>query len=80
MDISSAAHRAEELRAAMEVMPIELESGLIPVTVSLGVAVSTNSSESTARLIAAADAALYGAKAAGRNRVNVSHSGQLADH
>lgn len=79
MDLGSAAHRAEELRALMEAAPVELESGLIPVTVSLGVAVSTNDCESAARLIAAADAALYGAKAAGRNRVNVSHTGQLTN-
>lgn len=79
MDIGSATHRAEELRAAMEAAPIELESGLIPVTVSLGVAARTNDGESAGRLIAAADAALYGAKAAGRNRVNVGHAGQLTD-
>jgi diguanylate cyclase (GGDEF)-like protein/PAS domain S-box-containing protein len=79
MDVSSAAHRAEELRVAMESTPIELEAGPIPVTVSLGVAGRADDGESTGRLIAAADAALYGAKAAGRNRVNVSHAAQLAD-
>jgi diguanylate cyclase (GGDEF)-like protein len=72
MDIDSAAQRAEELRATMETTPVELPLGSIPVTVSLGVAVCPADGTSAETLIAAADAALYAAKAAGRNRVVVS--------
>jgi diguanylate cyclase (GGDEF)-like protein len=46
------------------------------VGMSIGVAsVQTDSPRDTDQLIAAADAALYGAKAAGRNRVMVSRAG-----
>jgi len=69
MDIGNAAHRAEELRMAMEMTPVELSHGSIPVTISLGVAACPPSGRTAEALIAAADAALYAAKAAGRNRV-----------
>jgi diguanylate cyclase (GGDEF)-like protein/PAS domain S-box-containing protein len=72
MDIGSAAHRAEELRMAMEMTPVELPAGSISITVSLGVAAFPADGTSADALIAAADNALYAAKAAGRNRVVAS--------
>jgi diguanylate cyclase (GGDEF)-like protein len=45
------------------------ETGEIPITVSLGVAMSGGAGGDAGRLIAAADEALYRAKKAGRNRV-----------
>jgi len=44
----------------------------VPVTVSIGVAVSGEGSVDTDELVACADAALYSAKAGGRDRVEVS--------
>ena len=69
MDIGNAAHRAEELRVATEMTPVELSHGIDSgddLTRRRGA--HSNGSNCEA-LIAAADAALYGAKAAGRNRV-----------
>jgi len=63
---------AERLRAACEALAIpHLASPVSPVvTISLGVASCVPSAESSAEfLIAQADAALYRAKEAGRNRV-----------
>jgi len=48
---------------------IEAVSATLPVTVSIGVAVSANSYLDGASFLAAADAAMYLAKRAGRNRV-----------
>lgn len=58
----------ERLRATVADTPIETRAGPIPVTVSIGVARGTGQSTVDA-LLAAADVALYQAKAAGRNRV-----------
>jgi len=71
-DIAAALSMAERLRAACEALAIpHLASPVSPVvTISLGVASCVPSAESSAEfLIAQADAALYRAKEAGRNRV-----------
>lgn len=62
---------AERLRAGVEALEIGHDGVRIPVTVSIGVATqsSERSYESVAELLATADAALYRAKEAGRNRV-----------
>ena len=55
---------AERLRAAVEAMDAP-----VPVTASIGVAAAPAQGTASADLLAAADAALYEAKSAGRNRV-----------
>jgi diguanylate cyclase (GGDEF)-like protein len=59
---------AERLRGAIEHKRFEHGSRVIPVTVSIGAAVDRRITDPQA-LIAAADAAMYEAKRAGRNRV-----------
>jgi diguanylate cyclase (GGDEF)-like protein len=58
----------ERLRAAVAAAEITTKAGIVSLTVSIGVAPGTGQSTVDA-LIAAADAALYQAKAEGRNRV-----------
>lgn len=67
-----AIERAERLRAAMAATPVGYATFLIPVSASFGVATFPRDGRSGDELIAAADCALYAAKAAGRNRVHVS--------
>jgi diguanylate cyclase (GGDEF)-like protein len=59
---------AERLRVAVEELKLEHEGRTIPVTISVGAAVDRRITDPHA-LIAAADAAMYEAKRAGRNRV-----------
>jgi diguanylate cyclase (GGDEF)-like protein len=58
----------ERLRAAVERARFEHEGRVIPVTISIGAAVARKPQQ-VQPLIAAADAAMYEAKRAGRNRV-----------
>ena len=58
----------ERLRAGVAAAEITTKAGIVSLTVSIGVAPGTGQSTVDA-LIAAADAALYQAKAEGRNRV-----------
>ena len=60
---------AESIRSAVEQLVIPYQGQHIPVTISIGLASFPTNIHSTADLIAAADAALYRAKSAGRNRV-----------
>ena len=62
---------AERLRAALEKTPIPTDQGEARVTVSIGLAI-TPVGVSAGEAVAAADAALYRAKALGRNRVEVA--------
>ncbi len=64
---------AERIRAAMEALRIPLEDGQPPVgrTASIGVA-EFSAGDSIEKLLSHADAALYQAKEAGRNRVECS--------
>ena len=59
----------ERLRAAVARARFEFEGKVIPVTVSVGAAVA-HKPQQAQPLIAAADAAMYEAKRAGRNRVS----------
>jgi diguanylate cyclase (GGDEF)-like protein len=69
-DLSTAVDLAERLRRTVETGHFDAEGTVIPVTISVGVASLTQLPERTAAaLVAAADEALYRAKAAGRNRV-----------
>lgn len=68
-----ALRRAEEIRAAIgSLSVIHMRRVLGPVSVSIGVACFPQHGGSPERLLAAADSALYRAKADGRNRVVVS--------
>ncbi|MEX2519019.1 MAG: diguanylate cyclase [Paracoccaceae bacterium] len=64
-----AMERAEQLRQAIEAMQLRHRSEVLNVTVSAGLAVLTEASESLQELLHRADEALYSAKASGRNRV-----------
>jgi two-component system cell cycle response regulator len=69
---------AERLRTRIADSPFELPGSgdPLPVTVSIGVATTTDPQEEAARLVARADASLYMAKRSGRNR---SCSAELPD-
>ena len=60
---------AERVRAAVEQASIAAEAKTLQVTVSIGAAQRTPADTGWTSLLAASDAALYRAKAAGRNRV-----------
>src|SRR5215208_624990 len=70
-DASGAAKLAERMRHAIESLHVPRVdgSGTIDVTASFGVASVPDNAHDRNELIAAADAALYAAKAAGKNRV-----------
>lgn len=65
---------AERVRAVVEALAVEHEGRRIPITVSVGAATHSpeRAIESCEALVAMADAALYRAKEAGRNRVWVA--------
>ncbi len=70
---------AERLRSLVESLPIKSIGGIdLSLTVSIGVAEQPQENESEEKLIELADAALYQAKALGRNNVVAASSG--ADH
>jgi len=65
--------RAEEIRKAIGQKPMPSSSGPVPVTMSLGLLVSKDwGCRPVDELLQEADAALYAAKAAGRNCVKVA--------
>jgi diguanylate cyclase (GGDEF)-like protein len=66
-----AAERAERLRRAVAALPLGEGPPGIGVTATFGVASFPTHGRTFQELIAAADGALYAAKAEGRNRVNV---------
>jgi diguanylate cyclase (GGDEF)-like protein/PAS domain S-box-containing protein len=68
----NAIERAEQLCATMASAPVCYGESQIAVTASFGVATFPRDGRTGDELIAAADSALYAAKAAGRNRVIVN--------
>jgi diguanylate cyclase (GGDEF)-like protein len=66
---------AERLRVAIADQPIATDAGPLSVTVSIGIAHLTAEQTDVETLLANADAALYQAKRAGRNRVVLADSG-----
>ena len=68
------ANVAERLRLAVGEEPVWLPSGPVRVTISIGGA-SGGDSILLDDLLASADEALYRAKAAGRNRLEIARSG-----
>lgn len=74
--IEVARKRAEHLRQALEVLTLEFDGKpLGSVTLSAGVAALQPHQQNWAQVMRNADAALYAAKQAGRNRVLVSEDG-----
>ncbi|HEY6773478.1 MAG TPA: GGDEF domain-containing protein [Oxalicibacterium sp.] len=67
-DAAAAMVIAERLRLTLAAVPDTAQIRLVPCTVSIGMAVRTEQ-ESVADLMRRADAALYQAKAGGRNRI-----------
>lgn len=67
--VAGAAAVCEKIRRAVELHPWDDVSPGLAVTVSLGWTALTDRMETSGALVAAADTALYRAKAAGRNRV-----------
>ncbi|MCC7043117.1 MAG: diguanylate cyclase [Acidobacteria bacterium] len=74
-ELPMAIELAQRLRHVVEAASFETDRGPLRVTISVGVASLAQVTERTAAaLLAAADEALYRAKAAGRNRVEVRHA------
>lgn len=71
-ELDGAAELAERLREAVELKRIEWQGSVIPLTISCGVAEYPLSANTAEGLLAAADEALYAAKAAGRNCVRIA--------
>jgi two-component system, cell cycle response regulator len=71
-DARGALHVAERMREAVVSEPIVVDSHALAITMSVGVAELAPQDETPDQLIARADAALYAAKAGGRNRVELS--------
>ena len=72
-DSASAVLVGERIRKSIEKDRVSTADGAIPITISIGVAVSSKGKEKNAdALVRAADAALYRAKEKGRNRVEVA--------
>jgi diguanylate cyclase (GGDEF)-like protein len=68
-----ARHRAEEIREAMCQLRVSHRGRVIgPITVSAGVAAFPDHGKTSEGLLHAADAALYRAKAEGRDRVRAA--------
>lgn len=68
-DLGGGRQFAERLRKAIAQAPLALPSGRLEVTCSLGVAERLPQDQEPGQLLGRADAALYAAKAGGRNRV-----------
>jgi two-component system cell cycle response regulator len=72
-DPDCAVDRAEEIRKAMSKSPVHTSSGPIPVSVSIGILISVEwGLRPVEELLNEVDAALYAAKAAGRNCVKLA--------
>ncbi|MBC8492163.1 MAG: diguanylate cyclase [Chloroflexi bacterium] len=71
-DLTVAQIAAERLRRCIADVPVPTDKGDLTVTISLGVASSAQDDEDVAALLNRADAAMYAAKQAGRNRVVVA--------
>ncbi len=70
-DLHTTARRADEIRRLVARGPIVTPAGSVSVTVSMGVTATRVDSDSTLEsVLQSADAALYRAKKAGRNRVD----------
>jgi diguanylate cyclase (GGDEF)-like protein len=71
LDEKDAVNVAERMRLSISEKPLVIQDGVVPVTVSIGVAATKPKANAgqAETLIRLADEALYMAKAQGRNRV-----------
>jgi two-component system, cell cycle response regulator len=69
---------AEKIRSAVGNAPFRIDNASLDITISVGVAAYPEHGSSGKDLVAAADAAMYRAKAGGRNRVEHAVAGDLA--
>ena len=67
---------AEKIRAAVGNAPFRIDGASLDITISVGVAAYPEHGSSGKDLVAAADAAMYQAKARGRNRVEAADVGR----
>ncbi|QDT03978.1 Response regulator PleD [Rubripirellula lacrimiformis] len=70
MQLEDAIRAAERCRIAIQSRPFQTSAGPLDITISVGVAVSSDESQLATEFIQNADAALYEAKHDGRNRVS----------
>jgi len=72
-ELAAAGVAAERIRSRIAALPMPTRAGLLPVTASLGVAAAVPAGDGfLAAVIDAADAAMYKAKKAGRNRIRLA--------
>nr|WP_255481554.1 GGDEF domain-containing protein [Rhodanobacter sp. ANJX3] len=71
-DLAGAMLLAERVRSTVEKTPLVIDGQSLALTVSVGVAVAAMNDRDGAALLQRADAALYEAKRAGRNRVKAA--------
>jgi len=76
-DADGAVVVAERIRAGLEKLEV-WTAGTVPVRLTASVGVATTEGEEIGALLERADAALYAAKEAGRNRVEVAPAGAVA--
>ena len=67
--LEQAAQAGERMRERVEAVPLMWQGAPMPLRVSVGIAAWRGADDALEPLLARADAALYGAKRAGRNRV-----------
>ncbi len=83
-DLASALLLAERVRTTVEATPLLIDDQALTLTVSVGVAIAALDDRDGAALLKRADAALYAAKRAGRNRVEAAGEsripGKTAEH
>jgi len=77
-DLDAAVELAERLRQGVSAEAVCVAGEMIPITVSLGLAVSTVEICQPDQLLHQADEALYAAKRAGRNRIEVASRRELS--
>ena len=70
--LTGAAKLAEKVRSAVAAEPVRFDDRDLSVTVSCGVAAHPDHGATVRELVAASDAALYRAKAGGRNRAEIA--------
>lgn len=68
-NLDNAHHTSERILRAVSADPVQIASGEVPITVSIGIAVLDPLHDDMHSLLHRADSALYRAKANGRNRV-----------
>jgi diguanylate cyclase (GGDEF)-like protein len=73
-DAATAADLGERLRQNVSAEPVQVAEASISATLSLGLAISTGEIAQPEQLLQEADTALYAAKKAGRNRIEIYSS------